>query len=304
VPKDQFAQYLEHYARALDLDVRLRQRVHRVARDDGGWRIDAEQASWTARAVVLATGRHRIPTMPTWPGRDTYGGRVLHSGEYRTGAVFAGQRVLIVGLGNSGAEIATDLVEQSASHVAVSVRTRPPIMPRDLFGFLPAQLIGLAATPIPAPRLLDRLGAVVRRIGSGDLSRYGLGPEAWGPLTARKPAVIDVGFLRALKSGRVLVRPNVARLTSDGVIFTDGRTASFDAVVAATGYRTALEQILALPDAITSDGRPSGRSGRETPFPGLYFIGYDETTRGVLHDANRDAKRLARLVARYLGGAR
>ncbi len=85
-----------------------------------------------------------------------------------------------------------------------------------------------------------------------------------------------------------------------GVIFIDGREDTFDAIVAATGYRTALDSVLALPDAIAADGRPRFRSGRQTPFPGLYFIGYDETTRGVLYESNHDSQKLATLVSRYL----
>jgi len=301
VPKDLYARYLQSYAETLGLDVRLGHRVARVARENGGWRVDAVGSSWTARAVVFATGRYRQPVTPDWPGRDAFRGRLLHSSEYGSGRDFAGARVLVVGIGNSGAEIAADLAEQGAGLVAIAVRTAPPIMPRDLFGFVPAQLLGLVFTPVPARRLLDRAGAVVRRLGTGDLSRYGLGREAWGPFTARRPAVIDVGFLRQLKARRVHVRPSIERLTATGVAFAGGREEAFDAIVAATGFRTGLGELLDLPEAIAADSRPRFRSGRRTPYPGLYFIGYDETTRGVLFEANRDSRRLARSAVAYLG---
>lgn len=300
VPKDLYARYLQRYAETLELDVRLGQRVARVVRENGGWRVEAGRSAWTARAVIFATGRYRHPMTPDWPGRDAFRGRLLHSSQYGTGLDFAGARVLVVGVGNSGAEIAADLAEQGAALVAIAVRTPPPIMPRDLFGFVPAQLLGLVFTPVPAPRLLDRAGAVMRRLGNGDLSRYGLGPEAWGPFTGRRPAVIDVGFVRQLKAGRVHVRPTIERLTATGVVFSGGDEEAFDVVVAATGFRTGLGEFLDLPDAIAADGRPRFRSGRNTPYPGLYFIGYDETTRGVLYEANRDSRRLARAVAAYL----
>jgi cation diffusion facilitator CzcD-associated flavoprotein CzcO len=208
--------------------------------------------------------------------------------------------VLVIGIGNSGAEIATDLVEQGASYVAISVRTAPPIMPRDLFGFLPVQLFGIVFMPVPAPKLLDRAGAVLRRIGTGDLGRYGLGKAAWGPFTARRPAVIDVGFLRELKRQRIQVCPNVSRFTPSGVVFADRVEDEFDAVVAATGFGTGLAQLLAVPKAVREDGQPRFRSGRPTPYPGLYFIGFDETVRGHLFEANRESRRLAEAVARYL----
>lgn len=301
VPKDLYARYLERYAETLGLDVRLGERAHRVARENGGWRVETVRCAWTARAVVLATGRYRLPATPGWPGRDAFRGRLLHSSEYGSGRDFAGARVLVVGIGNSGAEIAADLAEQGAARVAIAVRTAPPIMPRDLFGFVPAQLLGLVFTPVPARRLLDRAGAVVRRLGTGDLGRYGLAGEAWGPFTARRPAVIDVGFLRQLKAGHILVRPAVERLTASGVVFAGGQEQEFDAIVAATGFTTGLGEVLELPEAIAADGRPRFRSGRTTPYPGLYFIGYDETTRGVLYESNRDSRRLARSVAGDLG---
>jgi cation diffusion facilitator CzcD-associated flavoprotein CzcO len=208
--------------------------------------------------------------------------------------------VLVVGIGNSGAEIAADLVEQSASRVAIAVRTPPPIMPRDLFGMLPVQLLGIALTPIPAPGLIDRAGAAMRRVAIGDLGKYGLGKAEWGPFTAHRPAVIDVGFLEKLKAFKIDVRPSLDRFTQRTIVFADGREEEFDVVVAATGFDTGLAELLEVPDAVKENGRPQFRSGRPTPHPGLYFIGFDETTRGVLFEANRDSKRLAGAVRRYL----
>lgn len=300
VHKDLFARYLQDYAERFGLDVRLGARVRKIAPEEGAWLIEFESGMLRATVVVVATGTYNVPILPGWSGLDDFRGRVVHSGEYSSGREFAGARALVVGIGNSGAEIATDLVEQGAAFVAISVRTPPPIMPRDLFGKLPVQLLGLAFTPVPAPRLLDRAGEVVRRIGTGDLRRYGLGKAAWGPFTARRPAVIDVGFLRELKAGRIHVRPNVKRFTPDGVVFAGGTEEEFDVIVAATGFATALADFLDVPDAVSDRGRPRFRSGRATPFAGLYFLGFDETTRGVLFEANRDARRLARAVAEYL----
>jgi len=112
--------------------------------------------------------------------------------------------------------------------------------------------------------------------------------------------VIDVGFLKLLKELKIDVRPTVDRFTRRGVVFEDGRAEDFDAVVAATGFNTGLARLLEVPDALRENGRPRFRSGRPTPYPGLYFIGFDETTRGVLFEANRDSKRLAGAVQGYL----
>ncbi len=303
VHKDDFARYLQDYAEWFKLDVRLGRQVRSIRRANGLWEVEAGDERWTSRVVVVATGHYNDRVLPHWPGIDEFRGRVVHSGDYRTGAQFAGLRALVIGIGNSGAEIAADLVEQGASHVAISVRTSPPIMPRDLFGVLPVQLLGILFTPVPAPRLLDRAGAGLRRIGVGDLSKYGLGKAAWGPFTARRPAVIDVGFLGELKRGRIIVRPDLSSFTPEGVAFADGLEEAFDVVVAATGFETGLDRMLQVADAVGEDGQPRFRSGRTTPYPGLYFIGFDETVRGVLYEANRESKRLAKAAARYLAGA-
>jgi putative flavoprotein involved in K+ transport len=308
VPKDLFAEYLQDYAARFRLDVRLGQPVRKVRPLDGStlWALETNSGAWRARVVIIATGHYNERVLPCWPGMEDFRGSLLHSADYDSGARFAGRRALVIGIGNSGAEIASDLVEQGAAYVAISVRTSPPIMPRDLFGVVPVQLFGIALTPVPAPRLLDRAGAVVRRIGVGNLRKYGLGKAAWGPFTARRPAVIDVGFLRDLKRGRINVRPAVSRFTPGGVAFIDGSEEDFDVVVAATGFGTGLAHLLDVPGTVGEDGQPRFRSGRPTAFPGLYFMGFDETVRGHLFEARRESKRLARTVASYLektGGA-
>ena len=303
VPKDMYAAYLQDYADHFQLDIQLRCRVSKVHPEDGCWLIETDGGEWLAEVVVIATGRYNERRLPDWEGIETFRGRVDHSADYRSGEDYRRERVLVVGIGNSGAEIAADLAEQGASFVAISVRTPPPIMPRDLFGVIPVQLLGLAFTPVPAPRLLDRLGAGLRRLGTGDLRKYGLGKAEWGPFTARRPAVIDVGFLRQLKSGRIQVRPNIRFFTEKGVAFVDGRNEEFDAVVAATGFSSKLAELLELPGAVSESGRPCFRSGRPTDFAGLYFAGFDETTRGVLYEANRDSRRLAPAIAEYLKSA-
>ena len=299
--KDLYAQYLEQYAEALGLRVELNHAVRTVRPVAGLWETVSEQGERRrAPVVIIATGHYNEAVVPRWPGMDGFAGRIVHSRDYVSGRDFAGQAVLVVGIGNSGAEIAADLVEQSASRVAIAVRTPPPIMPRDLFGMLPVQLLGIALTPIPAPGLIDRAGAAMRRVAIGDLGKYGLGKAEWGPFTAHRPAVIDVGFLEKLKAFKIDVRPSLDRFTQRTIVFVDGREEEFDVVVAATGFDTGLAELLEVPDAVKENGRPQFRSGRPTPHPGLYFIGFDETTRGVLFEANRDSKRLAGAVRRYL----
>jgi putative flavoprotein involved in K+ transport len=302
--KDEYAAYLGEYAVRFGLRVALGEDVtaiHPAPGERHTWEIDTVQRTVETQVAIIATGHYAEPQIPAWEGIHEYEGRLIHSAAYRSGREFVGSRALVVGLGNSGAEIATDLVEQGAASVSVAVRTPPPIVTREMFGVVPVQLFGIALMPLGIPRAVDRIGATLRKRTVGDLRPYGIGDAAWGPFTARRPAVIDVGFLEVLKAGQVTVRPALARLDQRGVEFADGSSGEFDVVVVATGFGTGLETILrSVPGVVSEDGQPLARSGQSTAASGLYFIGFDETIRGHLFEARRESKRLARRVAQSL----
>jgi len=302
--KDEYAAYLGEYAERFGLRIALGEEVtaiHPVSGEAHTWEIDTAQRTVETQVAIVATGHYAEPQIPAWEGIPEYEGRLLHSAAYRSGRDFAGSRALVVGLGNSGAEIATDLVEQGAASVSVAVRTPPPIVTREMFGVVPVQLFGIALMPLGIPRAVDRIGATLRKRAVGDLRPYGIEDAAWGPFTARRPAVIDVGFLEVLKAGQVTVRPALARLDQRGVEFADGSSSEFDVVVVATGFGTGLETILrSVPGVVSEDGQPLARSGQSIAASGLYFIGFDETIRGHLFEARRESKRLARRIARSL----
>jgi putative flavoprotein involved in K+ transport len=298
VTKDDYARYLADYAAVRSFDLRLGRRATQIEPTREGWLVRTEGGDFAAHVVVVATGKHRRPRLPRWPGMEDFAGRILHSADYRSGSAFAGKRVLVVGIGNSGAEIATDLVEQRAAFVAIAVRNAPPIVRRQIAG-VPVQVLGILLSPFPS-RPVDRLGAAMRRVAIGDLTRYGLGKPTWGPFEARRPPVIDVGFLDTLTAGLIGVRPEVTRFTADAPVFADGRAEAFDGIVAATGFSTGLDELITLPDVLDKRGMPDVASDGVSPHRGLYFIGFQESPRGALYEANRDARKLARSIARYL----
>jgi hypothetical protein len=143
-------------------------------------------ATWHASAVVVATGRYAEPLVPEWAARHRFGGRLLYAAEFRSGADLSDKRVLVVGLGNSGAEIAAELTEHAAA-VAVSVRSTPPIARRQIAG-IPLQALGIALAPA-APRTGRPCGRVAAetlgwrpqavRVGGGRVGAV-LGPPAAG----------------------------------------------------------------------------------------------------------------------------
>jgi cation diffusion facilitator CzcD-associated flavoprotein CzcO len=299
--RDEFVAYLNEYAHHFQLRIVTGQTVRRILQDSAtpnAWRIEHGGGEWRCRVVVVATGQYRVPVMPPWPGRETFGGQLSHSVSYSNGKPFVGKHVLVVGAGNSGAEIATDLMECGASFVALSVRTPPPIVPRDPFG-LPVQRTSILLSFLPAP-LANRLGQATARRVLGDLTRYGMPKADFAPYTTRRVPLIDVGFVAALKEGRVRVRPALDRLSATGAIFADGTEEPYDAIIAATGFETGLDSLLDAGDVLDEFGEPRDPAGAPTARPGLYFVGFIHSLRGHLFEANRASRRLARHVGRYL----
>ncbi len=301
--RDEVVAYLNEYARHFGLRVVTGTSVRKIRSREASpraWMIDtAAGDEWKASVVVIATGQYRQPIVPAWPGRETYAGQLTHSVTYANATPYAGRRVLVVGVGNSGAEIATDLINHGAASVAVSIRTPPPIVPRDPFG-MPVQRTSLLLSTLPAA-LANRLGKATARIVLGDLTRYGMPKADFAPYTTKRVPLIDIGFVDALKRGRLALRPALERLTPTGAVFADGTSDAFDAIIAATGYTTGLESLIDAPHVLDDEGEPRGRSGDPTSHAGLYFIGFVHSLRGHLFEANLASRRLARHVQRYLG---
>jgi cation diffusion facilitator CzcD-associated flavoprotein CzcO len=131
ISRVQFIAYLESYTRHFALQPSFGEPVSRIAPNSGDWVVTTPRRELTSRHVVIATGYTRVPVQPTWPGLDRFRGEVLHSSRYRNGAAWKGRRVLVVGLGNSGGEIAIDLHEHGASPT-IAVRSPVSVIPREL----------------------------------------------------------------------------------------------------------------------------------------------------------------------------
>ena len=294
--RDEVVAYLDNYQRALGIEPRLGVEVTRATRaPDGRWHVTAAGEAWNARNLVVASGYNAAPTRPTWPGLDTFPGRIIHSSEYKNGRDLAGLRVLVVGAGNSGAEIAVDLWESKAE-VAIAIRGPLHVAPRDAFG-LPAQHFTLALSHLPV-RLADKLSEPLRDLVIGDLSPWGIVRPPVGPLelletTGRVP-LVDIGTVALIKQGAITVVPGLAELDGATVTFVDGRQRAFDALILATGYRAGLGWLDA--DCLDERGLPRAH-GREAA-PGLYFLGYRNPTTGNLREIALEAQRIADALAK------
>lgn len=300
VSRDHFLEYLQDYVAYHQIPIQLGTRVESVQRDGAGWRLATPSGSIHVPRVVVATGANRMPRFPDWPGRASFRGQLLHASEYRSGAPFRGKDVLVVGCGNSGTEIATDLSEAGASRVRLAVRTPPNILLRDLAG-VPLQATAVLMRPLPS-WLADRMVRLLQWVTLGRLSLYGMPAPTRGVFTQvrreRTVPVMDVGFVAELKRGQVSVVPGVADLDGADAVLSDGSRIHPDAIVAATGYRTGLEALVGPLGILSPDGAPLATGHRTHPdAPGLYFLGYTVPISGVLREIAREAERIGRAVA-------
>ncbi|MFF8099739.1 flavin-containing monooxygenase [Streptomyces sp. NPDC016640] len=301
--RDDVVRYLEKYAEHHRLEIVTGVEVSRVERapDGTGWLLHATGGrELTGAAVVVATGHNHTPRVPDWPGRDTYTGEFLHASAYRDAKPFAGRDVLVVGVGNTGAEIAVDLVEGGASRVRLAVRTPPHIVRRSTAGW-PAQYSAVLVRRLPVG-LVNRLCRIQARVALPDLSAHGLprpGSGLYSRVLEGAIPVQDVGLVDAVRRGAVEIVAAVEGFEDGEVVLADGGRVGPDAVVAATGYVRGLERLVGHLGVLDDRGRPAVHGAR-TPgdAPGLYFTGFTNPISGNLRELALDAEKIARAVAR------
>ncbi|MFD4600086.1 flavin-containing monooxygenase [Streptomyces sp. NPDC058464] len=303
VSRADVVRYLEKYAEHHELEIVTGVEVSRVERspDGEGWLLHASGGrELTGSAVVVATGFNHTPRIPDWPGRDGFGGEFLHAGAYRNAEPFAGRDVLVVGPGNTGAEIAVDLTEGGAGRVRLAVRTVPHIVRRSAAGWA-AQYNSILVRRLPTA-LVDRLARTMAKVSVPDLAAHGLPRPVSGLYSRVKEGaipILDVGLIDAVRQGKVEIVAAVDGFEDGKVLLADGTRISPDAVIAATGYVRALEGLVGHLDVLDDRGRPVTHGGR-TPknAPGLYFTGYTNPISGNIREMAIDAEKIARAVAK------
>ena len=293
----QMVAYLDRYAQHFGLNPNLGEEVKSVSPCDKGWITRTTGSVYHSRRVIVATGYNSVPHMPAWPGQERFAGRILHSSAYRNGEEFRGQRVLVIGFGNSGGELAIDLHEHGAQ-VAMAVRGPVNIVPREVLG-IPILTIALALSHLPA-RVADALAAPLARLTVGDLTKLGLRRSVTGPITqirttSRVP-LIDIGTMKLIREGHIEVLGGVHSMSATGVRLDDGSQRCFDAIIAATGFRPGVDRFL---NSHYDDRRmhhaPPHRDPGES---GLYFCGLRFSPTGMLREIGIEAQRIAGQIKR------
>jgi hypothetical protein len=283
VPKALMIAYLERYAAMFHLEPHFGETVRSVDRDGTGWRVETTSGSVHARQVVVATGLNAKPKIPLIDGLETFSGQALHSAAYANAAPFVGRSVLVVGMGNTGAEIALDLCTAGA-RPSISVRGGVHVAPRDLFG-LPIQLVATAATKLLPDTINDAIFPRILDWALGYPEKHGLRRPEEGMLYQIKNKgripVLDIGTVRKIADGAINIVSGVSTVRGRHVAFANGVTGQFDAIIFATGYEPNYSDFLG--------SEPSTSPGQS----GLHFIGFKNPVTGLLREISREALQFA-----------
>jgi putative flavoprotein involved in K+ transport len=294
VARDDLLEYFRAYVERHSLDVRTGVQVERIDPEGTAWRLETPHGPIVAARVVVATGYNGAPYTPDWPGREGFTGRLLHSAEYRNPEPFCERDVLVVGAGNSGAEIAHDVIDGGARRSRLSVRTPPQIVRRATAG-IPAQLVGMAIKHLP-PQWVDPISKAQRKLSIPDLGAQGLPRPEQGIrssfIATGTTPILDIGIVDAVRRGRVEIVAAVEAFDGDDVLLADLSRIRPEVVIAATGFRASLDHLVGHLGLLDARGLPSKTDG-EPALPGLWFVGFTPTLGGQLREGSFAARNVA-----------
>ena len=286
-----FNDYVDHFG--LRPLIRFETPVRQVARrDDGRWDVTAAGETRAYDAVAVANGHHWSPNRPEWPGE--FDGTVIHAHDYRTPSdpvEMTGKRVVVVGLGNSAVDIASELSQRTvAARLFVSARRGVWVLPK-MLGGRPVD-----KTPLPSwipPKLARRLAAGAVRRAVGSMSDYGLPEPDHAPLHAHP--TVSAEFLPRCAAGDIVVKPAIAAFEGPNVHFTDGSVEAVDIVVTATGYRVDFPFLDAADAPVTDNHLPLYKRLVQTDpaLHGLWFMGLAQSLPTLVNLAEQQSKLFA-----------
>ncbi|MCY4781654.1 ArsO family NAD(P)H-dependent flavin-containing monooxygenase [Sphingobacterium sp. UT-1RO-CII-1] len=243
--------YLSDYETKYNIPVLRATKVNSVKQTDSGFQIETTKGTYSAKAVISATGNWSAPFIPPTKGRESFKGLQMHSAHYKTPDIFEGQKVLVVGAGNSGAQLLAEI--STVAHTEWST-LGPPI-------FLPDHVDGRV--------LFDTATAMYNAQKEGrpiDKPQYDLSN------IVMVPSVVDARQRDVLQS-----KGKVAEITPDGVIWESGEQENFDAIVWCTGFKPATQHLESL-NITDAEGKINVSGTKSNNIPGLWLVGYGHWT--------------------------
>ncbi|GLT45151.1 hypothetical protein SLA2020_190040 [Shorea laevis] len=241
--KREFIAYLDNYVSSFNIKPNYHRTVEFATYDEveKKWRIQAKNTQsgilefYVADFLVVASGENSEANIPELPGLNSFGGEVVHSNQYKSGAAYGNKEVLVVGCGNSGMEIAYDLSNYGA-HPSVVVRSPIHVLTKEQVH------LGMRLLPYLPVFVVDFIVILMAKVVFGDLSKYGIHRPKKGPfhiknITGRSP-ILDVGTVSKIKTKEIKVVPAISNINKKTILFEDGAQKEFDAIVFATGYKS------------------------------------------------------------------
>jgi len=299
VSRRKFIEYCNSYVEHFNIQPQYNKEVVQVVKNDGDWIVQCEDGdAYITKHIVFATGVNRIPVVPSWQGMEKFKGSITHSIDYRNPDPYLRKKVLVVGMGNTGAEIALDLAEKKVQ-TWISIRGPVSVVPKDIFG-RPTQDSARLLDKLPFG-IGDRLGSFIGKKFIGDLEPYGIETPKDYPSNILKKhgktPVIDQGTTYYIKNGKIGIVKEIEYFLPDAIKFKNGLVKSIDDVILATGYRCGIENVLKDHEGLFNEhGIPTALEG-SGKFSGLFFTGFNiYGLGGILGTVGDEAKVIAKKV--------
>lgn len=297
--RQQVVDYIDEYQMEFNIQPLFNTEAKAIRKEGEHWHVETNDSIFTAKYVVIATGPYGKAKAINFKGMETFPGKILHSYGYKNSRDFKGQKVLVVGFGNSACEIAIDLYEQDASPF-IAVRSAVNIIPRDLLG-IPILNISMLMSGLP-PRLADAITTPILRMLFGDITKLGLKQMPYGTFEQIKKdqtiPLIDIGTIEHIRQGHIKVYDNIDHITGKTVYFESGRKEDFDAIVAAIGYDRDFTKIIDIDKSRFDDLKFRTSHQKYFGNDGLYFCGFWISPTGQFREIGLDAKKIAKDICR------
>lgn len=298
VSRKQYIAYLDSYCAHFAIKPIFGQEVSSVKKNGNHWLVTTKDKTYEAKNVLVATGYNRVPKVPTLKGQAHFKGEILHSEAYKNGKPYKGKNVLVVGYGNSGAEIALDL-QESGAKTFVSIRNPVNIVKREFMGRSTQSMaiffirFGNTFYDFIARQFKKML---LKAVEGTNIPISPLAPSEQ-LRTQGKVSVIDVGTLAQIKAGNIKVMPDIESLGEHEVLFKDGQKLPIDVILMATGYHARLEEIIEEVAPILNErAYPKAMWFDEDAYKGLYFVGFNLPLTGILRDINISSERIVKQI--------